>query len=74
MTDLEVFATYTIEHGGIWYELEPGMYKSQMWHMTDGRNSYGDTPVYQVFDRSGKRIFASTNYIYALNRWKEVGE
>ena len=70
MTDLEIFARHTIEQGGKWYELEPGLYKSQNWH--EVKNSYyGDTPVYQVFDSSGKRLFATTNYQAALSKWRE---
>ena len=71
MTDLELFAQQTISQGGIWYELERGLYKSQSWY--EVRNNYfGDAPVYQVFDRSGKRIFASTNYMSAVEFWKKV--
>ena len=69
MTDLETFATYTTEHGGQWYKLEPGLYKSQMWHMADGRNSHGDNPVYQVFV-DGKRICATLSYQEALEVWR----
>ncbi len=68
MTELELFAQQTILQGGIWYELEPGLYKSQSWHEVRN-NFFGDTPVYQVFDSSGKRLFASTNYISAFKFW-----
>ena len=71
MTDLELFAQQTILQGGIWYELEPGLYKSQSWHEVRN-NCVGDTPVYQVFDRSGKRLFASTNYISAFKFWMKI--
>ena len=68
MTDLEAFATHTVEHGGQWYKLEPGLYKSQMWH--DGiRDSHGDDPVYQVFV-DGKRICTTLSYREALEVWR----
>ena len=70
MTDLEIFAQQTLSQGGIWYELEPGLYKSQSLHEVN-HNFYGDIPVYQVFDSSGKRLFASTNYINAVKFWRE---
>lgn len=70
MTDLEIFARHTIEQGGQWYELEPGLYKSQTWRLIDNRNYFGDVPVYQVFDRNGKRIFASTSFISAFKFWE----
>ena len=72
MTDLEAFAHHTIEQGGQWRELEPGLYKSQNWRLIDNRNYFGDVPVYQVFDGNGKRIFASTNYQSALEFWRRL--
>ena len=70
MTDLELFA----RHADQWWTLEKsGAYtlcKSQNWHC-DGRNYYGDTPVYQVF-KDGKRVLATTNYLYAVEYMRKV--
>ena len=75
MTELEIFAKFTLEHGGIWHELErsenAGLYKTQTRRM-NGRNYEYDSPVYQVFV-DGKRVFASTNYRQAYAKYKKIG-
>ena len=67
--DLDLFADQTISNGGTWYKLEElngyCLCKSQMWY-SDVRESYGCTPVFQVFDRDGKRICTTLSYQEAL--------
>lgn len=77
MNELETFAKFTLDNGGIWHELEhsgnAGLYKTQTRRM-NGRNYEYDSPVYQVFD-SGKRVFASINYRQAYAKYcKIVGD
>lgn len=76
MNELETFAKFTLENGGIWHELERTenveLYKTQTRRM-NGRNYEYDSPVYQVFVR-GKRVFASTNYRQAYARYKNALE
>ena len=67
MTELELLAKQTLEQGGEWLLLEQSevgrLYKTQgKW--CDGRN-YFNTPVFQVFDSEGKRVFVSESYINA---------
>lgn len=76
MNELETFAKFTLEHGGIWYELERsenvGLYKTQGRRMI-GRNYEYDSPVYQVFV-DGKRVFATMNYRQAYAKYKKTLE
>ena len=72
MSDLERFARFQLEQGGIWYRLEKcaagGLYKTQK-RYCDGRNDWYETAVYQVFDQDGRRVLATTNYIEAYNKY-----
>lgn len=71
MTELELFA----RQGGCWYCLENGsrgsLYKTYKQYC-DGRNYFNETPVYQVFNSDGKRLFASTNYIEAVRFYESA--
>ena len=67
MNELEIFSSFTLKQGGIWYQLEEseygGLYKTYSKY-TDGRNYYNTTPVFQVF-KDGKRLFVSESYLLA---------
>ena len=70
-TELELFAERTLIQGGKWWHIAESrdfvVYKSQSIHMVRGRK-FGDTPVYQVFDKAtGKRLYATTNMNGALS-------
>ena len=76
MTELEIFAKVTIEHGGEWWNLEESdsytLCESKTQFMIKNR-VYHNPPVFQIFNRStGKRVFASTNYQYAYNRFQQL--
>ena len=75
MTELETYAQFALDNGGFWYPLEKSdnytMTKSQNKYMVK-HNYYYDSPVYQIFDAQGKRIFASTNYIATYEKYKRL--
>ncbi len=76
MTDLENFSKFTIEEQhGVWIQLEESdtasLHKSQSTYC-DGRNYSYNSPVYQVFDAAGKRLFVSTNYIEAVRYFERL--
>lgn len=83
MSELELFAKQTLEQGGEWYKLEGefckgGLFVSKTKYLVNN-NYYYDTPVYQVFNAEGKRLFATTSYnaaykYFCNNVKKEVKE
>lgn len=73
MTDLELFAKQTLEQGGEWYKLEDGLYLSKSKYLVNN-NYFYNTPVYQVFNTEGKRLFASTSYDAAYRFWVNLTE
>lgn len=70
-TELELFAEQTIKQGGEWHKLEDGLYKCFGKHMV-GNNYVNDTPVYQVFNSEGKRVFASVSYTLAYSYYQNM--
>ena len=78
MTELEIFAKMTIEQGGIWIEIartensSHELYKTQTSYEYQ-YHIYYNSPVYQIFDRHGKRVFASLNYHEAMNHLMQLG-
>ena len=72
MTELEIFAKVTLEHGGEWWWLE----ESENYSLYSCKTKYEvkhvfyyHPPVYQIFDKHGKRVFASTDYMTAYNKY-----
>ena len=76
MNELEIFSSFTLKQGGVWYELEKynelGLYKTYSKY-TDERNYYNTTPVFQVF-KDGKRMFATTSYKLAYDYYIKMKE
>lgn len=68
MTELECFAKQTLEQGGEWWKLEEGLYVCKTKQLIN--NYFYDTPVYQVFNPEGKRLFTSTSYRLAYIYWE----
>lgn len=77
MTCLEIFAKFTLDNGGVWYQLEKSenysMYKTQSKFM-EKHSYYYSSPVYQIFDMQGNRVFASTNYKETYEEYKRLSE
>ena len=64
MTEFEIFSEITLKHGGEWWKLEES--KNYSLHLCKTKYMvkhvfYYNPPVYQVFNKQGKRIFASTD-------------
>ena len=77
MSELELFAEQTIKQGGVWFKLEQkGDYKLYETYSKycDGRNYYNGPVVYQIFDKNGKRIFATQSYQNAVTKMKLLNE
>lgn len=76
MTDLETFAKATTERGGEWWILERfGCYclcECKPVYMRKNMK-YCDSPTFQVF-KNGARMFASTNYREAYEKYKRLKE
>lgn len=74
-TELETFAKFTLSRGGIWYRLAEckgySLYKTQD-AIKETRETNYTTPVFQIFDKAGKRIFAGMNYKEAYNYFDAV--
>jgi hypothetical protein len=70
-SELELFAKQTLDQGGEWYKLEEGLYESKSKHLIDNSYIY-DTPVYQVFNSEGKRVFSTVSYTLAYNFWRNM--
>lgn len=72
MTELQIFAEVTLNHGGEWWLLEESesysLYGCKT-KFTVNHQTYYNPPVYQVFNSKGKRIYASTNYREAYNKY-----
>ena len=76
-TECELFAEQALKNNGVWYLLgaraEGSWYKTQSWYLSNN-NYYGDTPVYQVFDQYGRRVFASTNIYSAVAEFEKLSQ
>ena len=80
MNELNLFAEITLRHGGEWWQLEESddhtlcLCESKTKFVVNNRVYY-NPPVFQVFDRrTGKRLFASTNYFSALEKYRQLTE
>lgn len=75
MNELETFAKFTLDSGGVWFTLEKSddytLFKTQDRYLHKN-NYYYDTPIYQIFNADGKRIFAGTDYLQAYNYYKKL--
>lgn len=73
MTELEIFAKFTLEKGDEWWELEKcnngGLYESKG-HYIENYRDYYTSPVFQVFNKDGKRIMTSMNYLEAIKYYE----
>lgn len=76
-TELEIFSEITLSRGGVWYMLAEckgySMYKTQD-AIKGTRETKYTTPVFQIFDKDGQRIFAGMNYKEAYNYFDTVCE
>lgn len=85
MTELEMFAKYTIENNGEWWELhsvinpqgiEFRLYKTLRKFILDDHYEYNTNPVYQIFRMdSGKRVEVTTDFNLAckmLDKYKNL--
>lgn len=78
MGELNLFAEITLKNGGEWWQLEESdgytLCESKTKFVVNHRVYY-NPPVFQVFDRrTGKRLFASTNYFSALEKYRQLTE
>jgi hypothetical protein len=75
MTDLETFADITFKQGGEWWKIEENekysLYLCKMKHMIE-KYVYYDQPIYELFDSSGKRVFATADRIIAYQEYKKL--
>lgn len=73
MTELEMFAKFTLEKGDEWWKLEQcdngGLYKSRGRYIENHREYY-TSPVYQIFNKEGKRIMTSMDYMTAFKYYE----
>ena len=69
----------TLDAGGIWVDVAETisgsytMYKTQSAYWEHGHKFY-NSPVYQIFDRAGKRVFAGMNYAEAYDHLRILGD
>ena len=76
-SELEIFAEMTLKRGGVWYRLDEkngySVYKTQDKYTERNYTGY-TTPVYQIFTVDGKRIFASTSFTEAMEKFRHITE
>ena len=76
MNELNLFAKLTLEKGGEWWQLEESnnyVLCESKTKFTIKHQVYYDQPVFHIFSRlTGKRLFASTNYFEAMNRYRQL--
>lgn len=74
MTDLETFAKFTLERGGIWHEIEKkgrfAMYKTCD-RYEQNNFIWNDIIVYQIF-KDGMRVLATTDYKAAVQSFDRM--
>jgi hypothetical protein len=77
MNELNIFSKMTLDTGGIWVAIEETisgsytLYKTQSAYWERGYKFY-NSPVYQIFNRAGKRVFACMNYAEAYEHMKII--
>ena len=75
MTELERLAKFTIDQGDEWWELEhcvnASLHCCKHKYIENHRDFY-TSPVYQVFNSTGKRICATLSYTEALAIYNSI--
>ena len=75
MNELKLFAEITLKHGGAWWKLEESenysLHLSKTRFMVKGRENFL-SPVYQIFNSKGDRVFASTDRKTAYNKYENL--
>lgn len=74
MTELEIFSKSIIEEGGEFYTLETsihGKLAKTVSHYSVKHHVYNEV-IYQVFNKAGKRVFASVDYFTALTYYENM--
>ena len=76
-SELEIFAEMTLKRGGVWYRLDKkngySVYKTQDKYTERNYTGY-TTPVYQIYNADGKRVFASTSFTETMRKFKYLTE
>ena len=76
-SELKIFSEMTIKRGGIWYLLDEkngySLYKTQDKYTERNFTGY-TTPVYQIYNADGKRVFASTSFTETIRKFKYLTE
>ena len=76
-SELEIFAEMTLKRGGVWYRLDEkngySVYKTQDKYTEHNYTGY-TTPVYQIYNTDGERVFASTNFTETMMKFKQLAE
>ena len=78
MNELNLFAEITLRHGGEWWQLEKSddhtlcLCESKTKFVVNNRIHH-NPPAFQIFDKkTGKRLFASTNYQHAYGEFQRL--
>lgn len=75
MTVIESIAKEIIDNGGIFYKLEDDnglrlcMTKTKY---SDGRDFFYNSPMYQIFDKEGNRIFVTVSLDMAYKKYDDL--
>lgn len=76
-SELDIFAEMTLKRGGVWYRLDEkngySVYKTQDKYTEHNYTGY-TTPVYQIYNTDGKRVFASTNFTETMIKFRQLTE
>lgn len=76
-SELKIFSEMTIKRGGIWYLLDEkngfSVYKTQDKYTERNYTGY-TSPVYQIFNADGKRVFASTSFTETMMKFRRLTE
>ena len=75
MNDLKAFAEITLKHGGEWWKLEESenysLHMSKTKFMIKNQVHYL-SPVFQIFNSKGDRVFASTDRKTAYDKYENL--
>lgn len=76
-SELKIYSEMTLKRGGVWYRLDEkngySVYKTQDKYTQRGYTGY-TTPVYQIFNADGERVFASTIFTETMMKFKYLTE
>lgn len=76
-SELDIYAEMTLKRGGVWYRLDEkngySVYKTQDKYTERNYTGY-TTPVYQIFNAYGERVFASTSFTETMMKFKYLTE